>query len=174
MAYNRFSGRVQGILDLEREFEQNYGPGDYTPNITVSYWTFRIMVGAGFLMLALAAYALFRVMRGHVPNKFRYLAIFPFTIALPYLANSTGWILTEMGRQPWVVYGFLKTQDAASPNVSAGMVLTSLIAFGLTYGILMAVDVFLLVKFAKKGPQPESLLAADLSPQVSMSETLEG
>lgn len=152
MAYNRLDGEVRGIKDLQQQYEQQYGPGNYMPNITITYWTFRAMVGSGFLMLFLALYCLYRVMRGQPLEKFRFLGLLPFAIALPYLANSTGWLLTEMGRQPWVVYGFLKTENAASPAVSAGMVLTSLILFTLVYAGLIVADVYLLRKFARKGP----------------------
>ena len=84
------------------------------------------------------------------------LNFFPLAIALPYLANSFGWILTEMGRQPWVVVGYMKTADAVSPNLTPGMILTTIIGFTLLYGGLMGVDVFLLVKYAKAGPTKEA------------------
>jgi cytochrome d ubiquinol oxidase subunit I len=81
----------------------------------------------------------------------KFLNLFPFFIALPYLSNTFGWMMTEMGRQPWLVYSKLKTADAISPNLTAGMVWTSLIGFTLVYGALMAADVYLLVKYARKG-----------------------
>lgn len=154
LSYNRLTGKVHGMNDLQLEYEQRYGAGNYIPSIFVNYWSFRIMVGLGFLMAAIAAYALYNVLRNRPDGKFKFLGLFPFFIALPFLSNSTGWILTEMGRQPWVVYGLLKTQDAFSPNLTPGMVLTSLIGFTLIYGLLLAADVYLLVKFAKAGPDP--------------------
>jgi len=75
--------------------------------------------------------------------------VLPLAIALPYIANTAGWILTEMGRQPWIVFGVLRVEDAVSPNVPGGMVLASLIGFTLLYGVLMAADVYLLAKYAK-------------------------
>lgn len=151
LTYNKFAGEVRGINPLQLAYEAQYGPGDYSPNIFVSYWAFRIMVGVGFLMLAIVGLALLfiYVFKRQLPNK--VMLVFPVVVLLPYLANSTGWILTEMGRQPWVVYGFLKTVDAVSPNVTSGMILTSLITFTLLYGILMFVDIYLLQKFAKAG-----------------------
>ena len=80
-------------------------------------------------------------------------ALLPLAIVLPYLANSSGWILTEMGRQPWVVFGLLQTAQAYSPSVSRGEVLTSLITFIVIYSALIVVDVTLLSKVAKAGPQ---------------------
>jgi cytochrome d ubiquinol oxidase subunit I len=152
LSYNQFSGEVKGLLELQSEYETLYGAGNYIPSITMTYWAFRVMVGSGFLMFFIAALALLSIMRKRDLTKNTKLNFLPFAIALPYLANSSGWILTEMGRQPWVVYGFLKTSDAVSPNVTAGMVWTSLIGFTLVYGMLMAADVYLLIKFARSNP----------------------
>jgi cytochrome d ubiquinol oxidase subunit I len=152
LSYNQLSGEVKGIRDLQTEYEAKYGPGDYVPSVITAYWSFRGMVGAGMLMLAAAAFALFQVMKNKPFSAIKILAVYPFLIALPYIANSTGWILTETGRQPWAVFGVLKTADAVSPTVTVGLVLTSLIVFTLLYGGLMVADVYLLVKFAKAGP----------------------
>ena len=151
LSYNRLTGEVRGMKDLQAEFEQKYGAGNYIPSIFVNYWSFRVMVGVGFLMAAIVAYALYNVLRNKSDGKFKFLSLFPFFMILPYLSNSTGWILTEMGRQPWVVYGLLKTEDAFSPNLTPGMVLTSLIGFTLVYGLLLVADVYLLAKYAKAG-----------------------
>jgi len=150
LAYNTFSGEVRGIKDLQTEYEQTYGPGDYVPPVAISYWTFRMMIGAGTLMLLLAAYGLWKARDG-VPTAPWYLKAMLWAIALPYIANSTGWIFTEIGRQPWIVFGLQKTVDAVSLSVSAGEVLFSLTAFTLVYGILMVADVVLLKKYAAAG-----------------------
>ena len=94
-------------------------------------------------------------MRNRPLGQVKFLGVFGAAMALPYLANTAGWLLTEMGRQPWVVYGYMKTADAVSPTLTAGMVLTSLIGFTLVYAVLMAADVYLLAKYAKAGPAPE-------------------
>jgi cytochrome d ubiquinol oxidase subunit I len=156
LAYNRFEGEVKGIRDLQAEYEQTYGPGNYIPPIAVSYWSFRIMVGCGFLMFLLVAILLWQTMRKRPLEKIPYFKYFPLVIALPYLANTSGWFLTELGRQPWVVFGLMKTVDGASPNLSVGVVLISLIGFTLVYGVLMGVDAYLLVKFAKAGPEDQA------------------
>ncbi len=80
----------------------------------------------------------------------------PLILFLPYISNTTGWILTEVGRQPWVVFGLLKTQDAVSPILTPGLVLASLLGFLIVYGVLMGVDVYLLGKFGKRGPAAET------------------
>ena len=106
-------------------------------------------------MALLAVVGLIVWLRLKFKIKSRWWYLLTAAIFLPYLANTTGWLLTELGRQPWVVYGLLKTVDAVSPNVSAGMVLTSLIVFTLLYGVLIVVDVYMLVKFSKAGPKIE-------------------
>jgi cytochrome d ubiquinol oxidase subunit I len=155
LAYNRLDGEVKGMLDLQKEYEEKYGPGNYIPPIGVSYWSFRIMVGSGFLMLAFAAYALYRVLRNQLSADTRWLGLFLPAMALPYLANIFGWLLTEMGRQPWVVYGKLRTADAVSPNLTTGMVITTLLGFTIVYGLLMVADIYLLRKYAVAGAEAE-------------------
>jgi len=163
LAYNRPDGEVKGIKDLELEYAQKYGPGDYAPPIALSYWTFRFMVGAGFAMALLALYGLFLVMKNRFEGQHRFLQLLVAAIALPYIANTAGWLMTELGRQPWIVFGLMKTQDAVSPTVSPGMVLLSLVVFTLLYGALMAADVYLLAKFARSETAEDLSHGPDLS-----------
>lgn len=151
LSYNKFTGEVKGINDLQKELESEYGAGNYVPSIFINYWSFRIMIGASFLMAFLMFVALFVWLKLKFKLKSKWWYLLTASIALPYMANTTGWLLTELGRQPWVVYGLLKTADAISPNVPAGYVMTSLAVFAILYGLLMVVDVFLLIKFAKDG-----------------------
>lgn len=159
LAYDKFSGEVQGINNIQKEYEEKYGAGNYVPNIMVSYFSFRIMVFAGFFLLLIAFLAFFYVLRKKPMEKMKFLKLFPFFLLLPYICNTAGWILTEMGRQPWVVFGLLKTEDAVSKSVTSGMVLTSLVLFTLVYGVLMVADIYLLAKYAKKGAGSESIEA---------------
>ena len=154
--YNQLSGEVPGINDVQAQYQAKYGAGDYVPLVVLTYWGFRLMVAAGFAMLALAAYALYHVMRNKVGPRIRWLWVFVFAIALPYIANTSGWILTELGRQPFIVYGLLKTEDAVSPGLTSGMVLFSLIGFALIYAALMGTDIFLMARAAKAGPDDEA------------------
>ncbi len=157
LAYNQPTGLVKGIRDLQTEYQAQYGPGYYVPSVITMYWSFRIMVGLGFLMLLLAFLALFPMLRNRPISQFRYVRFFPWFIALPYIANTVGWIFTEMGRQPWVVFGLMKTQNAFSPNLTPGMVLTTLILFTLVYALLIVADVYLMFKFAKAGPAEKKI-----------------
>lgn len=152
LAYNQLSGAVQGVYDLQTQFEGTYGPGNYIPPIAITYWTFRIMVGAGSLLFALGLYGLW-ISRGEMNVRRPWvLKVFFWALFLPYAGNTAGWLMTELGRAPWVVYGVMKIEDAVSPSVSSGMVLTSLIGFTLIYAVLMAADIYLLKKYAKAGP----------------------
>lgn len=152
LSYNRPSGEVRGIRDLQAEYVQKYGEGYYAPSIITMYWSFRIMVGVGLLMFLAAILAIYPTLRSRPISQMRFIKYFPYVIALPYIANTAGWIMTEMGRQPWVVYGLMKTEDAFSKSITPGMVLASLILFTLVYALLMVADVYLLTKFAKAGP----------------------
>jgi cytochrome d ubiquinol oxidase subunit I len=151
LAHNRFTGEVQGIREIQAEYETRFGPGDYVPPVKWTYWTFRAMVGAGMAMLLLAAWALWATMRDGVSARPRLLMLLVPAIALPYVANSTGWIFTEIGRVPWIVFGLMTLEQGVSIAVTAGEVLFSLVAFTLLYGVLMAADVYLLAKYAKAG-----------------------
>ncbi len=149
LAYNRLEGEVKGIFNLQAEYTKQYGPGDYIPPVAITYWSFRYMVGAGFAMLFLALYGLYLMANKQVETKPWFLRVLVGAVLLPYVANTTGWLMTELGRQPWIVFGLQQTANAVSPTVAAPAVLISLLLFTVTYGALMAADVYLLVKAAK-------------------------
>jgi len=152
LSYNSTNGKVLGLNDLQAQYEQQYGPGNYIPPaIWLTYWSFRAMVGAGVLMFFMAVMGWVLSARKNADTfKPRWLltAMVP-ALLLPYLANSTGWMLTEMGRQPWIVQGLMTVDQAISPNVTAAMLWISLIGFTLIYAGLIAADVYLLQKYAR-------------------------
>ena len=148
------NGKVEGINDIQREYEQRFGPGDYKPYVPVTYWSFRLMIGLGMLSVLLGVLGLWLTRRGRTPRSRWFWRAAIWSVALPLLANSFGWIFTEMGRQPWTVFGVLKTTGSVSPTVGAGSVLTSLTVFTLLYGGLAVVEVFLMLRYAKAGPPP--------------------
>jgi len=158
----KFSGEVEGINQIQARYETQYGPGDYRPVVALTYWTFRIMVGIGFLMVAVSAYALYLAWRKWPPKWMRPMKWLMLGIALPYLANTSGWLMTESARQPWIVTGLLKTEAGVSPR-QPGEVLATLIIYTLLYAALMVVDIYLLVKYAKLGLDAEGKGAAPLS-----------
>lgn len=148
-----FEGEVPGIKNLQEEFVKQYGPGNYVPPVVLTYWSFRLMVAAGLAMVGLAGLGTLLLLLKRLARARTFLWLLIPAILLPYLANTTGWLMTEMGRQPWVVYGVMRTEHAVSPTLTTEAVLFSLIAFTLLYGVLMIVDVYLLAKFARQGSQ---------------------
>jgi cytochrome d ubiquinol oxidase subunit I len=145
------TSQVQGINDLQAQYAAQYGPGSYTPNIPVTYWGFRLMIGLGLAAAAIALWALWAQRRGRTPSSRWLLRVSLLAPLLPLAANTAGWIFTEMGRQPWLVFGQMRTAAGVSPGVSAAAVLTSLLVFVLLYGVLAVVEVRLLVRYAKAG-----------------------
>lgn len=150
LSFNQFEGSLEGINQLQEMYVDKYGPGDYIPNVTLLFWVFRIMTGAGGIMFLLGLYGLYASRKGRLANQNWYLKLMPFGIILPFIANTAGWLLTEMGRQPWVVFGLMKTEDAISPSVTANEMLFSFLAFTTIYTILGIITIYLFVKHIKK------------------------
>lgn len=122
------SSTFRGIDDLQREYERRYGPGDYTPVVPLMYWSFRLMIGAGTVLVLLMAFGLWTIRRGRLATSRRFLRIATLAVALPFVAQVGGWLLREGGRQPWIVQGLMKTEDGVS-TVPAGAVALSLVVF---------------------------------------------
>ena len=156
LATGNFKGTVQGVNDLQAKYEAQFGPGKYSPNIPLAYWSFRLMIGFGALALLLALFTLWRTRKGGELPKGKWFL--PAMISLPFmplLANSFGWIFTETARQPWAVFGLIKTADGVSAVVSAGSVLFTMIVFTVLYGVLAFIEVGLTLKVIKNGPSAE-------------------
>lgn len=155
LAYSEFSGSVEGMLTLQEKYVELYGDGDYIPPVKTVFWSFRIMVVLGGLMFVIAALGLFFAYRKTIEHKTWLLKILLVSIAMPFIANTAGWVMTEIGRQPWTVFGYYTTAQSISPNVSAGQILFSTISFSAVYVILAVVMVMMIVKAVKKGPFAE-------------------
>jgi cytochrome bd ubiquinol oxidase subunit I len=161
LANNNTSGEVKGLNELQREAEAKYGPGDYLPPVAMTYWSFRIMVGLGLLFIAISVYGFWLWWRGKLETARPYLGFLTLAMFLPYLANSTGWMVTEFGRQPWIVQGLMRTAQGVSPNVSAPMVLVTMLGFTAVYAVLIVLEVGLLRTYARMGldgrPAPKAV-----------------
>jgi len=127
---------VKGVNNLNAEYQDKYGPGEYAPIVWVAYWSWRVMLGCGFLLALLGVVGWWLGRKDKLVDSTRFLKFLIPAASLPFIACFAGWIFTEMGRQPWVVFGLLKTADASSPTVGAGQVWTTLIGFTLLYGVL--------------------------------------
>lgn len=150
LATGDFNGKVEGINDLQAQEVAKYGPGDYTPNTPVTYWTFRLMIGAGALAALAALWFLFGLRKGKLPGR----GAVTVAIALPFLplaANSFAWLFTEIGRQPWIVFGLMPTATAVSPTSSTIEVLITMLGFTVLYGALAVVMVGLMVRRVRAG-----------------------
>ena len=164
LATGSFDGAVKGINDLKAEYAQTYGASGnprvadvataFVPNIPTTYWSFRLMIGLGMATVAIALAVLWLTRKGRTPTS-RWLAYAAVAAPLlPVFANSFGWIFTEVGRQPWVVFGLMTTQHGVSPSVSMGEVITSMSVFTLLYGALAVVEVKLFLHYVRKGAEP--------------------
>lgn len=152
LSTHTFDGTVEGINNLQSQYVQLYGPGDYTPIIWVTYWSFRWMIGLGLAHMLVAVVGLWVTRAGRLPRRGWVWKVAVWSFPLSLLAMSVGWVFTEMGRQPWLVFGLLRTQDGVSPGVSGVEVLISLISFTLIYGILAVVEFRLILRAVRKGP----------------------
>ncbi|MFB9834155.1 cytochrome ubiquinol oxidase subunit I [Actinoallomurus acaciae] len=155
LATGHFDGKVLGIDDVQAAEQAKYGAGEYRPIIPIAYWNFRIMAGIGFLTAGIALLGLWLTRRGRLPANRWVWRAGVVSLTLPFIGNSAGWIFTEMGRQPWSVYGVLKTSASVSPGVGATSMFVSLLSLTVLYGVLLVIETRLLAKYAKAGPPTE-------------------
>jgi cytochrome d ubiquinol oxidase subunit I len=167
LATGSFSGSVEGINDLQAQYLQQFGQSGnplvmdatYLPNIPLAYWSFRLMIGVGMLSALVALVVLWATRRGRVLTRSdsRWDRLWTWTAVLtplmPVFGAAFGWIFTETGRQPWLVFGMMTTATGVSPSVSAGEVLTSMVVFTLLYGALAVVEIKLFLHYVRKGAE---------------------
>jgi cytochrome bd ubiquinol oxidase subunit I len=159
LATGRFDGPVKGINELKATYQKQYGANpkarvfsdSYTPTIPLTYWTFRLMIGLGMVGALISIAVLWSTRRDRIPRHRLWCWAVLATPLLPLFANSFGWIFTETGRQPWIVFGVMTTASGVSPSVSAGEVWASLITFTLLYGVLAVIETKLLLKYIAVG-----------------------
>ena len=158
MATGSFSGQVQGLNELQAQEQAKYGSGNYEPRVEVMYWAMRVMAFLGVLLFLIAALGawLYRKRRLEKTRWFLWTAI--AAIALPYIAATSGWILTEMGRQPWIVQNLLLTRNANSPSVSTTWLGISLGFFITLYVALGVLDFVLMRRYARPEQPPREEL----------------
>lgn len=153
MAHNSFNAPVQGLKELQATMVEKHGPGDYIPEVVSLFWTFRVMVAAGVLMFLTALIGIWYYRKGQLENHKGILKLIFWMLPLPYIANSCGWYVTEMGRQPWLVYGLQQTAAGVSKSITATDVWISMIGFTVVYIFAAIAALYLAVKHIKKGPE---------------------
>jgi cytochrome bd ubiquinol oxidase subunit I len=160
LAKNRPGATVEGVNDVAKseaaKYSQTLGlsanPKSYIPVVWLAYWMFRLMIGFGVLAALIAVFLAVQWRRGKLTSSDKLLRVATWTVALPLLANSTGWLFTETARQPWLVYGYLTTADGVSTNVGTGFTLTTLVLFTALYGVLGVICFRIVRRLAMAGP----------------------
>lgn len=155
LAHNSRKAEIKGMRELQTKQTASYGPGSYIPPVTLLFWSFRIMVGIGVWLFFLLATVWWYNRTGGIQSKPILLKLLMWSLPLPYIAIMTGWIITEVGRQPWAVYGILLTERGISRTVPAASVWTSLILYGVIYSCVAVIALYLARKTILTGPQLE-------------------
>ena len=155
LATGTWDGAVVGLNQLQKEDEKKYGPGNYIPDVFIQYWSMRVMAYLGSLIALLALWGTWLIHKGRLDRSKWFLRAGLVAVVSPFIMNTAGWLLTESGRQPWIVQGLMKTVNANSPSVSSLDIWISLIAFVLVYIALGAADLILMLRYSRKGLDPE-------------------
>jgi len=150
LATGSWDGAVQGLNELQAQDEAKYGPGNYVPDVRVQYWSMRVMAYLGTLFFVFSLWGVWLAARRKLPTSRVFLFLATWAVPLVFVMNTAGWLLTESGRQPWIVQGLMKTADGVSKSVSATEIIVSLVVFFALYVVLVVVDVVLMLRFARR------------------------
>jgi cytochrome bd ubiquinol oxidase subunit I len=165
LATGTWGGGVTGLNQLQAQYQQKYGPGNYIPNVAIQYWSMRTMAYLATLVLLYGLWGAWILYRGKLRTSRVFLWFGVWLVITPFLMNTAGWLLTESGRQPWIVQGLQKTVNANSPAVTATDIWISLSAFVLIYIVLGAVDLVLMLRYSRHGlAQADAEAAEPTSP----------
>ena len=155
LATGSWNGAVEGLNEINAQYQQEYGPGNYVPNVFIQYWSMRVMAYLGSLVLLLSLFGGFLLWRRKLERSRWFLFLATWAVITPFLMNTAGWLLTESGRQPWIVQGLLQTSQGASPSVSTTDIVLSLTAFYGIYLVLGIVAAFLMLRYGRRGLEEE-------------------
>jgi cytochrome d ubiquinol oxidase subunit I len=155
LATGTWNGAVQGLNEINTQYQRQYGPGDYVPNVFIQYWSMRVMAYLGSLVFLLSLWAGFLLWRRRLEHARVFLFVATWAVITPFFMNTAGWLLTESGRQPWIVQGLMLTRNGDSPSVSTTEVVLSLIALYGMYLVLGIVAGFLMLRYARRGLELE-------------------
>jgi cytochrome bd-type quinol oxidase subunit 1 len=154
LATNHWNGKVVGLDPLQSQYASQYGPGNYVPDVFIQYWSMRAMAYLGALVLLISVWGLWLVRRAKLATSRAFLWVAVWAAVLPFVMNTAGWLLTESGRQPWIVQGIMLTKNGISPTVSTTTLWISLVAFVLLYGTLGTVDLLLMLRYSREQLPP--------------------
>jgi cytochrome bd ubiquinol oxidase subunit I len=150
LATNSWNGQVQGLNSVQQQYTKQYGKGQYVPNVFIQYWAMRVMAYTAGVLFLFSLWGLWLLRKKTLGTSTRFLRIAVWAAALPFVINTAGWVLTENGRQPWIVQGIQLTKDGVSPSVSTWEVAFSIIGFFLLYAVLGVVDFILMSKYSRR------------------------
>jgi cytochrome d ubiquinol oxidase subunit I len=154
LATNHWNGKVVGMTPLQNQYAARYGPGNYVPSVFIQYWGMRVMAYLAVVVTLVALLGLWLIRRKKLATSRRFLWAATWLVILPFLINTAGWLLTESGRQPWIVQGIMLTKNGLSPSVSTTQLWISVIAFALLYGTLGTIDLLLMLRYSRKELAP--------------------
>jgi cytochrome bd ubiquinol oxidase subunit I len=154
LATNHWNGKVIGMTPLQNQYAARFGAGNYVPNVFIQYWGMRVMAYLALIVVLVALWGLWLSRRRKLATSRRFLWVATWLAALPFLINTAGWLLTESGRQPWIVQGIMLTKNGLSPSVSTGELITSLAVFVGLYGVLGTIDFVLMLRYSRKELAP--------------------
>jgi cytochrome d ubiquinol oxidase subunit I len=154
LATNHWNGKVVGLDPLQSQYSKSYGSGYYVPDVFIQYWSMRVMAYLGALVLFLGLWGLWLIRRKTLATSRLFLWVAVWSAVLPFVMNTAGWLLTESGRQPWIVQGIMLTKNGISPTVSTTWIAISLAAFVLLYGVLATVDLVLMLRYSREQLPP--------------------
>ena len=154
LATNHWNGQVLGLNTVNAQYQQQFGPGYYVPNIFIQYWSMRVMAYLASLLLLIGAVGLFLMYRKRLAATRWFLHVATWAVILPFLINTAGWLLTENGRQPWIVQGLQLTSHGVSPSIDTTTVAISIIVFFLIYLALAVIAAVLMARYSRKHLAP--------------------
>ena len=154
LATNHLNGKVIGLSPLQAQYAARYGPGNYVPNVFIQYWSMRVMAYLAVIVVLVGLWGLWLNRRKKLVTSRRFLRIAQWMVVLPFVINTAGWLLTEVGRQPWIVQGIMLTNKGLSPSVSTTELWITVIGFAALYGTLGTVDLLLMLRYSRKELPP--------------------
>jgi cytochrome bd ubiquinol oxidase subunit I len=149
LATNSWNGQVEGLNEVNAQYQKQYGPGDYVPNVFIQYWSMRVMAYIAALVFLLALWGAWGLWRHRLERSRWFLLIAPWAAIAPFFMNTAGWMLTENGRQPWIVQGLMLTKNGVS-TLSTTWVIITLTLFVLVYGVFGVIDAVLMVRYGRR------------------------
>src|SRR5215469_2557557 len=160
LATNHWNGKVIGLTPLQNQYAAKFGPGNYVPNVFIQYWSMRVMAYLALIVFLVGAWGLWLNRRRKLTTSRRFLWAAQWLVVLPFLMNTAGWFLTEIGRQPWIVQGIMLTRNGISPSVSTAYLIAALTIFVVLYATLGTIDLLLMLRYSRKELPPAPAGAA--------------